>query len=189
MTRKNKELLIASNKAFIEEEIKKVYNKNVQDFLREAVSDFPEYFWVAPASVEKYHYPDERKKGGLVLHVRRLCKLTDSIVRMEQLNMWERDVLLASSILHDSFARGIPPHNKGFSDPFHPLYPVERFPFNGYADRFIEKKIYDEIMECVVSHSGVYSVHPIMHSKKKLAKIFQTMDHFASRDYIKIELD
>ena len=189
MTKSKKEdLMIEANKTFIIEEIKKVTNKGLQSFLMETLQDFPDYFWTAPASLEKYHYPDERKKGGLVLHVRRLCKLTESIVNLEELNLWERDVLLASSILHDSFARGIPPTIKGYSDPFHPLYPGERFPFNGYADRFIDKKIYDEIMDCVVSHSGRYSVHPILYSKKKLAKIFQTMDHLASRDYIKIDI-
>jgi hypothetical protein len=186
---KNDDFLIATNKIFIEEEIKKLYNPSLQDFLREAVNDFPDYFWTAPASLEKYHFPDERKKGGLVLHVRRLVKVVNSFVDLQELNMWERDVLIASAILHDSFARGIPPYTKGYSDPFHPIYPSERFPFNGYADRFkLDKKIYDEIMDCVVSHLGRYSVNPIMYSKKKLATIFQFADYVASRDFIKIDL-
>lgn len=185
---KSDDLLIEANKVFIEEEIRNLYSEKLKDFLREAVKDFPDYFWSAPASLEKYHYPDERKKGGLVLHVRRLIKVIESMVILQELNMWERDVLIASAILHDSFARGIPPHTKGYSDPFHPIYPSERFPFNGYADRFIDKKIYDEIMDCVVSHLGRYSVHPIMYSKKKLATVFQISDHLASRDYIKIEV-
>jgi hypothetical protein len=186
---KKDDLLVSSNKIFIEEEIKKLSNGDLQNFLREAVKDFPEYFWTAPASLEKYHYPDERKRGGIVLHVRRLIKLIESFVVMQELNVWERDVLLAAAILHDSFARGIPPATKGYSDPFHPLYPAERFPYNGYADRFIkDKKIYDEIMDCVVAHLGKYSVHPIMYSKKKLATLFHMADYIASRDYIKIEI-
>jgi hypothetical protein len=185
---KNDDLLISANKVFIEEEVKKLYDVKLQNFLREAIKDFPDYFWTAPASLEKYHYPDERLKGGLVLHVRRLCKLVDVMALSLELNMWERDVLISSCILHDSFARGIPPYTKGYSDPFHPIYPAERFPYNGYADRFIDKKIYDEIMDCVVSHLGRYSVHPIMYSKKKLATVFQWMDYVASRDFIKIEV-
>lgn len=186
---KKEDLLIDVNKAFINEEIKKLYSKGLKDFLTEAVKDFPGYFWISPASLEKYHPQDERMRGGLVLHVRRLCKLVEAFVDVYELNMWERDVLLASSILHDSFARGIPPHTKGYSDPFHPVYPIERFPFNGYADRFIDKKIYDEIMECVTSHLGRYSVSPLLNSKKKLATIFQTMDHVASREYVIINLN
>jgi hypothetical protein len=189
MSKKDDFLIIQSNKAFIAEEIKKISNSNIRDFLNEAVSDFPDYFWISAASIEKYHYPDERNKGGLVLHVRRLCKLIESFVVMQELNMWERDVLLSAAILHDSFSRGVPPATKGYSDPFHPLYPSERFPYNGYADRFVkDKKIYDELMECVVSHSGRYSVHPILYSKKKLAMLFHMADYIASRDYIKIEV-
>lgn len=188
MSKKDDELLVTSSKIMINEEIKKIYSENVRNFLFECVKDFPDYFWTAPASIEKYHYKDERKKGGLVLHVRRVCKLVETLVVHHELNMWERDILLSAALLHDSFARGIPPHTRGYSDPFHPIYPTERFPFNGYADRFIDRKIYDEIMECVISHLGRHSVSPIMNSKKKLATIFQVADHVASRDYIKIEI-
>lgn len=189
MSKKDDLLTIEINKTFIVEEIKKISNSNIQEFLIEALKEFPEYFWTSPASIDKYHYPDERNKGGLVLHIRRLCKLIESFVVMQELNMWERDVLLAAAIFHDSFCRGIPPDTKGYSDPFHPLYPAERFPYNGYADRFIkDKKIYDEIMECVVSHSGKYSVHPILQSKKKLAMLFHMVDYIASRDYIMIKV-
>lgn len=189
MSKKSDEMIVTANKVFIEEEIKKIYDKKVQEFLRECVNDFPSYFWVVPASIDKYHYPDERIKGGLVLHVRRVCKVVDTLSDFHELNMWERDVLISAAIIHDSFARGIPPRTIGYSDTFHPLYPPERFPFNGYADRFIDKKIYDEIMECVVSHLGRHSVTPLMNSKKKLATIFQLADHMASRDYIKVNLD
>jgi hypothetical protein len=188
MSKNDETVLIFSNKTFIEEEIKKVYSPKLQEFLRECVKDFPEYFWTAPASLEKYHYPDERVKGGLVLHVRRTCRLTETIVNFHELNMWERDVLLASCILHDSFARGVPPVVKGYSDPYHPIYPTERFPFNGYADRFIDKKIYDEIMECVISHLGRFSLNQILNSKKKLATIFQLIDHVASRDFVRVDV-
>lgn len=185
---KEDKLFVESNKVLLKEEIKKAYDDRVKSFLNECVEDFPDYFWIAPASLEKYHYEDERKKGGLVLHVRRLCRLVESLADHHELNMWERDVLISSAVLHDSFARGIPPATKGYSDPFHPIYPTERFPFNGYADRFIDKKIYDEIMECVVSHMGRHSVPILLHSKKKLATIFQLADYVASRDYIKIEI-
>lgn len=187
-SKKDEQLMITANKVLITEEIKKLYDPRVQSFLMECINDFPDYFWTAPASIEKYHYKDERTQGGLVLHVRRLCKLIDSFSNHHELNLWERDVLLSAAILHDSFARGIPPVTKGYSDPFHPIYPAERFPFNGYADRFIDKKIYDEIMDCVVSHMGRHSIPSALHSKKKLASMFQLADHIASRDYIRIDI-
>lgn len=177
------------NKLLIEGEIRKITGADIQDFLFSAIEDFPEYFWEVPASRSKYHYPDEREKGGLVLHVRRLCKLTDDIVRMYELNKWERDVLLAACILHDSFSRGIPPNIKNASDALHPFYPELMFPYNAYADRYLkDERVYDEIMSCVASHSGRFSPIKSVISNKKLPTIFHMMDYIASRDYIKIEL-
>lgn len=177
------------NKIFIEGEIRKISDAGVQDFMFAAIKDFPEYFWTVPASRSKYHYPDERQDGGLVLHVRRLCKLTDDVVRMYRLNLWEKDVLIAASILHDSFSRGIPPNVKNASDPMHPYYPEMMFPYNAYADRYIkDHRIYEEIMTCVASHMGQWSPIKSAVSNKKLPTIFHMMDYIASRDYIKVEL-
>jgi len=177
-----------SNKLFIEQEIKNIKNGDLSRFMFHAIDRFPDYFWEVPASNEKYHPPDERREGGLVLHVRRLCKLTEHFVRFYSLNYWEKDILLASSILHDAFSRGVPPKVSNGSDELHPIYVVQQFPFNGDVDRYIEKKIYDEIMEVVISHSGPFSVHPIMQSKKKLPSIFQLMDYLASRESIEVKL-
>lgn len=176
-----------SNKLFIEQEIKKVKNGDLNRFLLHAIDRFPDYFWEIPASNGKYHPPDERKQGGLVLHVRRLIKLTDHMVRFYELNFWERDVLIAASILHDSFARGVPPNISNGSDELHPIYVAQQFPYNGDAARYLDKKLYDEIMECVISHSGPFSIHVILQSKRKLPSIFQLMDYLASRDNIRIE--
>jgi len=172
----------------IEQEIDKIKDANLQDFLKMAINHFPEYFWTAPASAGKYHYPDERERGGLVLHVRRLCALVPVFTRMHDLNMWEQDILYAACILHDAFSRGIPPNDATFSLPFHPLLPRQQFPFNGVADRYIPSSIYEEIMECVESHLGRWSPSPLLHSKRKLPTIFQMIDHIGSRPNIKVEL-
>jgi hypothetical protein len=178
------------NKIFIEGEIRnKVTDAGIKDFLFAAINDFPDYFWTAPASRSKYHYPDERQEGGLVLHVRRMCKLTEDIVRMYELTLWEKDVLIAACILHDSFSRGIPPNVKNASDPLHPFYPEMMFPYNAYADRFIkDQRIYDEIMTCVASHMGRFSVVKSVVSNKKLPAMFHMIDYIASRTYVKIEI-
>jgi len=179
-----------TNQIFIEEEIKKVKDGKLIEFLQDAKTRFPDYFWTAAASKEKYHPPDERKKGGLVLHVRRLCALTEHMVRLYELNYWERDVLLAASILHDAFSKGESDKKKtSYSQPLHPLYVPLQFPYNADADRFIDKKLYDEIMECVVSHSGRFSIHPLLNSNKKLPSIFQQMDYLASRENIFIDIE
>lgn len=181
--------LATLNRIFLEQEVQRITDGNLQKFLMATLDDFPEYFWEAPASVNWYHPEDERKAGGLVLHTRRVCKLVDDFVRFYNLSLWEQDILLASAILHDSFARGIPPKDIKASDVMHPLYPLMQFPYNGYADRFhIDASAYHTIMECVSSHSGRWSVNPLLNSNKKLPVIFQTMDYIASRVHIEVKL-
>lgn len=180
---------IEINKIRIDQEIDKVFDANLATFLRQAVLRFPDYFWTAPASNSKFHYPDEREQGGLVLHVRRLCRLVDDFVRLKDLNAWEKDVLIAACILHDSFSRGVPPNVANGSVPMHPLFPRQEIPFNTFADRYITRDVYEYIMECVESHLGIFSPSPLLHSKKKLPEIFQVIDHIGSRTNIKIELD
>ncbi len=181
--------LESTNKFFIEQDISKnTTNADVERFLISAIDRFPDYFWTVPASRNKYHPPDERKEGGLVLHTRRVIKLSLDMVRFYELNYWEKDVLVAASVLHDSFARGIPPNVNKASDEMHPFYAVSQFPYNGDADRYLDKKVHEEIMECVVSHQGRFSVHPIIQSKRKLPSIFQMVDHLASRVHIEVKL-
>lgn len=176
------------NKILIEGEIGKLSDGNIKKFLISCIDRFPDYFWEAPASNTKYHQEEERKPGGLVLHVRRLFRLTEDMVRLHNLNLWERDILLSACVLHDSFARGIPPRTLNYSDPLHPVYVAYSFPFNADADRFIERKVYEEIMECVSSHQGPWSPNEMLKSNRKLPVIFQTIDYIGSREHIKIEL-
>lgn len=177
------------NKLYIQGEAAKISDKGLERFLLAAIDKFPDYFWTAPASVSKHHYSDERESGGLVLHTRRLCKLADDVARMQALNFWEKDVLISACILHDSFARGLPNDVKTHSDPLHPVYPELMFPYNAFADRYIkDRRVYDEIMLCVISHLGRFSFSETIKSSKKLPLLFQLIDYLGSRPYIKIEL-
>lgn len=176
------------SKLHIEGELEKLTDGNIKKFLISSIDRFPDYFWEAPASNSKYHPKDERQPGGLVLHVRRLIRLTEHMVRFYNLNAWERDVLISACILHDSFSRGIPPRTLNYTDPLHPVYVEYMFPFNADADRFIEKRVYDEIMECVSSHLGRFSPNKLLQSNKKLPMIFQLIDYIGSRENVKIDL-
>lgn len=184
--------MLNKNKAKLLEEIESISSEALRRFLRDAMERFPKYFWTVPASVSGYHPPDEREEGGLVLHVRRLIKLADDMAYMHALNRWETDVLKSAAVLHDSFTRGIPPNEKTASDPLHPVFPEVMFPYNGDVDRFLPgeagKRLYDEIMECVSSHSGRFSPLKALISTRKLPSIFQTMDFLGSRPHIIVKV-
>lgn len=180
---------IDKRKAQILKEIEKLSDEGNRRFLRDAMGRFPEYFWTAPASVRHFHPPDEREEGGLVLHVRRLCRLVEDVVYLRGLNNWERDVLLSTAILHDSFARGIPPNVSDYSDPLHPVYVEHMLPFTADAERFIDRVRYEAIMECVVSHSARFSPLKSIQSEKKLPTLFQMVDFIGSRPHVEVKLE
>lgn len=182
-------LEVDKRKALILKEIEKVRDEGNRRFLRDAIERFPEYYWTAPASVTHFHPPDEREEGGLVLHVRRLCKLVEDIVYMKGLNSWEQDVLLSAAILHDSFSKGLPPSVSEYSDPLHPIYVEHMFPFTADAERFLDRPRYEAIMECVVSHSGRFSPIKSVMSEKKLPTLFQMVDFIGSRPHVEVKLD
>lgn len=172
------------------QEAEKIKTHEIKLWIIECIEDFPDYFWTAPASgTGLYHEEEENTSGGLVTHVRRLNKLIDDMTEFHSLNLVERDILLSASILHDSWCKGWNSNstNKN-TDMFHPLYVPQKFPFKGFADRYFSESVYDEIMLCVVSHSGKYSVTKALHVDKKLPKIFQMVDYIGSRSHVKIKV-
>lgn len=177
-------------KKLLIEETDKIKSYEIKQFILSCIEDFPEYFWTAPASgTGIYHEEEENKPGGLVTHVRRLNRLIEDMTELHSLNIVERDILLAASILHDSWCKGWYENstNKN-TDMFHPLYVPQKFPFRGFADKYISESLYDEIILCVVSHSGKYSVTKALNVDKKLPRIFQTVDYLGSRTHIKIKI-
>ena len=165
-----------------------VFDNNVKSFLNDALEHFPDYFWTAPSSNGKYHPQDEHTRGGLVLHTMRVAKVSLDMVRPYSLNQWESDVIFSAALLHDSFARGVPPRDIQASDDFHPLYPRQQFPFIPFANRYLNLATYDAIMECVESHQGKWSVTPSVVSNKKLPTILQVVDYICSRTYVHVEV-
>lgn len=175
----------------MEHELEYFTDGNIAQFIKNCVGDFPAYFWTAPASgTGKYHDEEDNGEGGLVKHTRRVIRLVEELANLNGLSYWETDVLRAAAILHDAFCKGLNGSTDNIlTDVFHPLYVRFSFPFVGYADRFIEERTYDEIMLCVESHSGRWSVSKLLYSDKKLPKIFQTADYIGSRRNIRVSPD
>lgn len=165
-----------------------ITDSRFSNFIMACLDKFPSYFWICPSSNEKYHPVDERSEGGLVLHTRRVIRMCLHFSEMYGLNLWQTDVLICAAILHDSFARGLPESAKNSSDPFHPLYPEYRLPFNGFADRYIEKKEYVEIMLCVAGHMGRFGVNDLLIVDKLLPRLFHEIDFITSRENVIVNL-
>lgn len=176
-----------TGKLLLENELKKIKSQPIKDFVQSSMNlRFPKYFWIAPASIE-YHPEDERRTGGLVLHVRRLIKLIEALGYLHELTKDELDILIAAAILHDSWQKGLNPSESQANNPadiYHPLYVRQKIPFNAFADKWVTYEEYESIMECVVSHMGRFSVDKSLDIKKKLPDIFKVADFVCSRENI-----
>lgn len=169
----------------------KVKDEGIKKFTLACIDDFPNYFWSAPASGSgKYHPPDERIEGGLYLHTKRVVKVVEDLSRMHELSYYERDVLISAALLHDSFCKGLDdtPENM-MTDAYHALYPTQMFPYKGFSSGFLPERVWDDIMACVVSHMGRWSIVKWMDVDKKLCNILKTADYIASRSHIIVNLD
>lgn len=174
----------------LEEELEKFTDLSIRGFVQGCIEDFPTYFWTAPASgTGQWHDEEENLEGGLVTHTKRVVRLVEELSHFYGLNYWERDVLIAAAILHDSWCKGLQSSTeRTATDVFHPMYVQFRFPYMAYGQNFIDEKTYDEIMLCVVAHSARWSVNKSLNIDKKLPNIFKLADYIGSRKGIKITL-
>lgn len=82
-------------------EINMIQNDAIKSFTR-AMLMAVNTFWEAPASITgKYHPPDERGKGGDVLHTQRVVRITKILAESMERDDYETDVLLSAALLHD----------------------------------------------------------------------------------------
>ncbi len=86
----------------LEDEISHIDDDNLRVAVATCVEDYWEKMKILSASTSgKYHPPEERGPGGMVLHIRRMCNLAIQLDRHLALSMYEKDLLIAGCILHD----------------------------------------------------------------------------------------
>jgi hypothetical protein len=161
----------------------------------------PDYITEIPSSsTGKYHPKDEISKDGMKLHVGRCAIMADEIARMafedgdEDFN-YCRDILLAASVLHDSFKNG-----KVVNGKYESKYTVKQHPihiFNLIVEHisppdleFDEvKKLWDLAHVCLF-HEGRWTIEGskqaasndlINNKTTKLCRLMHIVDYVVSR--------
>ena len=87
---------------YLENEISHIDDDNLRAAVQQCIEDRWDKMKILPASTSgKYHPPEERGPGGMVLHIRRMCNLAIQIDRHLGLTVYEKDLLIAGCILHD----------------------------------------------------------------------------------------
>lgn len=91
-----------------EKELKMVGNSAFRKHIINIMEQCPNYILNIPSSsTGKYHPEDEvNVPDGQSRHIKRCCIIADEIARMNQHSDIERDILIASCLLHDIFKNG-----------------------------------------------------------------------------------
>jgi len=83
-----------------------IFNPSIRDFVLNMLSYAPPGFYERRASTE-HHLPDERGENGNLLHTIRVVSMVLVIVDISTIKGNEKDVLVASAILHDLCRYGL----------------------------------------------------------------------------------
>lgn len=88
-----------------------IKNKEIAGFVRYVLEEFPEYGQVSSSRSGHYHPQDEYRPGGNRVHVARVVRVLEHLIRDDEgkakfrtykpLTQEEKDVLIAAAILHD----------------------------------------------------------------------------------------
>lgn len=159
----------------LDEELEQIEDPSIRLFVTKALERVPSYFWHVPASASgRFHPLDTLGEGGLVLHTRRAVYLATEIAKVFKIDGAKLDVLRAATILHDSFKNGLVDEDRTEAD--HPL--IVRHQLKDLAS---ETTYFDEIMNAIECHQGLWGPQPLRMPKKPLEWSLHIADFIASR--------
>jgi hypothetical protein len=180
-----------------EKELPYICDAKVREFVKVALERTPDYFFTIPASSSgKYHPYYCLGEGGLLRHTRACIRIAVELYRMDMFNYFseiEKDIILASLILHDTHKLGDMGSN--FTVTEHPIvaaYAVSH-------DTALQGYLTDEQMEMLtgnISHHMGQWVHDFKTHKKvldkpegKMQNFVHLVDYLASRKCLEMNFD
>lgn len=185
----------------LKDELKQINNCNIRRFVEKILNELPEYFWIIPASSSgKYHPNYALGEGGLVRHTKAVVKIADSLFELYHFDDIEKDIIIASLILHDGFKSGYEGVNNSYTRFEHPLIMsnyINEYDIYDYCegsenyDELLDtmKYIATEIASCVSCHMGKWRERDgliLPRPETEMQKFVHLCDYLASRKFIEI---
>lgn len=172
--------------AFLEE-IATIKNQKIKEIVSKVLANVPEYFYVVPASSSgKYHPAFALGDGGLYRHVKAAVRIANHMMSVEQSQFTqdEKDMIVASLILHDCWKQG--EDSKGSTIHEHPVVAARRIK-EIMQDETEEVDLFiDKICGNISSHLGqwnisIYSTVILPKPITAMEKFVHICDYMASR--------
>lgn len=156
----------------------------VEEFLQEEV---PEYFFTMPSSTTgKYHPKYTLGEGGLVRHTKAAVTIAYELFEIISFSEVEKDIIIASLILHDTFKCGDRDTHTKHEHPEIASMHIQKF-------GTLDKGVRNQISNAVKRHMGKwntskYSSIVLSIPETKLQRFVHMCDYLASRKCIEVEL-
>lgn len=181
----------------LEREINLIKNENLRLAIEAFIEEWKDKIPQLPCTFSgRYHPPEQRGSGGLILHIQRMCRLATGIKTQLSLNDAEFDVLIAGIILHDMSNLIIYSQNKdgkweGDEDMFNEWHEELSFllfiPFMEITDISLTSPLALNLQALIHSHTGGWTPQN-KQPTRKLEIILSMLDYIDSREYVHIDV-
>jgi hypothetical protein len=178
------------------QELPYIYNQSIRGFVKNALEIVPDYFFSIPASsTGKYHPSYTHGEGGLVRHTRAAVRIALELFRMEEYNFSsdEKDVILASLILHDGWKNGL--NNSSFTVTEHPKVAAFAISNRELITAGLDDKFVGMIQDNISTHMGQWTKdfktgqEILTKPTTKMQKFVHLCDYLASRKCLEMNFD
>lgn len=170
-------------------------------FLRFYLQKVPTEFWTMPASTSgKYHPSYALGKGGLVRHTKAAVEIANSLLNLEMYNKLNKNLIIASLIVHDSVKPGFTKDGKALeTQSEHPIFAVNLL--EGALNEFVKSitnkesaqlsEQVEQIKRMVKSHMGQWNTDKsgkeiLPKPEKEDEKFVHLCDYLASRKFLSV---
>ena len=182
-------------------ELGMIQNELMRDFIGYCVDYLPDYFFEIPASSSgKFHPPYALGHGGLMRHTKAVVKIAYDLVRLEQNQHLDSDLIIAALILHDGIKRGTEEQDYTIAE--HPIYAAKFIGRKAYEYRVVRNlevgcfgdKI-ETIQRLIRSHMGQWNIdyrlgkEVLPKPQEEDEKFVHMCDYIASRSYLICEVE
>jgi len=178
-------------------ELNYIHNEEIRYFTKLALDNLPDYFFeVSASSTNKYHPSYALGEGGLVRHTKAATRFANHLLQLEQnQNLFterERDLIIASIILHDGWKHG----NTGstFTTHEHPQVCADWVKNNEIFNGVLSMEDRQLIASAISSHMGQWNENKrskiiLNKPETEIQKFVHMCDYLASRKDIEVLFD
>jgi len=144
-----------------EKELELIKDSYIREFTKESLNNTSDYFFIAQASsTGKYHPTCTIKKGGLIVHVKRVIYLANRLCTGLGIEGIDKDIILSACILHD--IAKTPSNDSRFTYADYENHPINAVKYLANYKHPEDKQLeyadfYIKLNGCIQYHMGLWT--------------------------------